>query len=240
MNKITVNLLRIIVIASLLMLTACNVPATGAQPATVDSKAVAGTVSVIQTESVKQALSQLTEAAKLTPQATNTEVPSATPQASPTTAPTDTQVPPTTAPTLVPTTKPIATSTPVPTLTKVVIVAPTSTQGQSEYQCTVTSLSPALGYKIGNGGDFDLNVTFKNTGTKTWSASDIDFRYLSGASFQESVDAVDLSKDIAPGETVSFVVDMLAKTGTGTQTATWGLTRSNSVFCYVGIRLYVQ
>lgn len=240
MNKTTVNLLRFIVITSLLILTSCNVPATGAQPATVDAKAVAGTVAAIQTESVKQALIQLTEAAKLTPLATNTEVPSATPQASATTAPTNTQVPPTSAPTAIATTKLFPTSTPVPTLTKVVIVAPTSTSAQSEYQCTVSSFSPPLGYKIGSGADFDLNVTFKNTGTETWSASDIDFQYLNGAKFQKSVDAVDMSDDVAPGETISFIVDMLAKTGTGTQTATWGLVRSSSVLCYVGIRLNVQ
>jgi hypothetical protein len=79
----------------------------------------------------------------------------------------------------------------------------------------VTALNPARNATITKGGDFDLNVTLKNIGISTWDANNIDFRYLSGAKFQESKDALDLPKEVKPGETVNFIIDMIANTDTG-------------------------
>jgi hypothetical protein len=237
----TTTLYRIILVASLIFLAGCNIPANGVvAPSTIDQNAVQATVNAVQTQSVKDALVQLTMAAALTPSAAPTEAATEAPQDTATTAPTNTEVPPTVPPTSIPSLTPVKTSTPVPTNTNVVVIAPTVVPTQGEYQCAITALSPAAGWQVSPGNDFDMNVTFKNVGTKTWTASDIDFRYLNGVKFQKRVDALDLSKDVATGEKISMVVDMLATTDTGSKSATWGLVRSDTVFCYVSIRINVK
>jgi hypothetical protein len=240
MKPRTFNLFRLILIASFLFLAGCNVPATNQAAPTINSQFVQGTVNAVQTQSVKDAYVQLTMAAGLTPSATPTEAVTETPQDTATSAETNTAVPPTVPPTPIPSLTPFLTSTPVPTNTQVVVIAPTVVPTQGEYQCTVTALSPAVGWQTAQGSDFDLNVTFKNVGTKTWYGSDIDFKYMSGVKFQKRVDAIDMPKDVAYAETVSFTVDMLAPSDTGIKTATWGLSRSGTVFCYITVRVNVK
>lgn len=213
----------------------CNLPAfmtPSTQPTpTVENIDFASTISAVQTESVGSVFQSLTLVAAQspvgpatlrvteTPLATNTTVPSFTP-------------PPTI------TLKPAATNTPVQPTVQVVYVtkAPTYTPTQGAFQCKITSLNPTIGTNLTNGVDFDLRVTLKNVGTDTWDKDDIDFKYSSGAKFQQNVDAVDLPNNIDPDDDVSFIVDMAATTGTGTQSARWILGN----FCTVFISVYVK
>jgi len=214
------KLLQMALLVILLSAAGCA-QATPTPEPTIDPAVIASTVSAIQTQAVFSAMQTMTQEAFLNPSAT------------PTTAPTNTPEPTATnTPTAIPTAIPV-----LPTST---IVLPTLTPTQSAYQCSITSLSPASGTKLDNGADFDFKVTLKNTGKKTWNSSDTDFVFQSGAELQKKVDILDLGSDVEPGKEVTFIVDMVADTGTGTQTSTWALKGGGTTFCKVTISINVQ
>ena len=227
MRKSISTIKTIFLLVVIAALAGCG-PLAGApsSTSTVDSQMITSTVAAIQTEAAQSVFATLTQEAALTPSATETPMPTDTPQV------TDTPLP-TLAPTLAPI-PPTATVGIPPTQ------RPTASPTQGAYQCTITSLKPASGTSLNEGSDFDLNVTLKNIGSEKWDDNSIDFKYLSGAKFQDSADAVDLSAAVDPGDSITLIVDMVAKTGTGTQTATWGLVRSGASFCNVTITVNVK
>jgi hypothetical protein len=226
MKKSIPTIKTIFLLAAIITLAGCS-PLTGVPGTpTFDSQVFASTVAAVQTEAVQSVYTQLTQSAALTPSATLPPPPTDTPRATNTSLPT---VAPTIAPIL-----PTATMAISPTQ------FPTATPTQGAYQCSITALNPPGGTSFTKGIDFDLNVTLKNIGSKTWDHNNIDFMYLSGAKFQKKVDALDLPEDVDPGDSINLIVDMVANTDTGTQNATWGLVRSGSTFCFVGIRVIVK
>ncbi len=218
----------------ILIIMGCNLPAavtpTAAAQPTEDTSIFASTISAAQTQAVELAFQSLTQEAMSNPAATVTLRPTATSNFSPT--PVASFTPP---PTITP--APPITSVPVNQSAPIIVVtsAPSRTPTQGAYQCKITSLNPAYGTRLTRGVDFDLRVTLENTGTETWEAGDNDFSYISGAEFQTNIDAKDLNSDVDPDEDVSFVIDMVADTGTGTQSARWRL----GDFCTVFISVYV-
>jgi hypothetical protein len=213
----------------------CNLPtfmtASTQLTPTVETVDFASTISAVQTESVGSVFQSLTQVAKQSPVAPATLRVTETPKTTGTAVPSFTP-PPTTTP------KPAATNTPVQPTVQIVYVtkAPTYTPTQGAFQCKITSLNPAIGTRLSNGVDFDLKVTLENVGTDTWDKDNLDFRYSSGAKFQTHLDALDLPNDVDPGDDVSFIVDMAATTGTGTQYARWILGN----FCTVYISVFVK
>ena len=75
--------------------------------------------------------------------------------------------------------------------------------------------------------------------TETWEAS-VDFVYVSGTKFQVNADAFDLSKIVAPEESIDVIVDMLAPRDAGTYETTWALRKDNLHFCQVTLRIIVK
>ncbi len=220
----------------LFLVMGCNLP-TAALPTDVpesnegaESADIAATISAAQTQAVGMAFLSLTQTASSYQAATVTLRPSSTSNASAT--PISSFTPP---PTITP--PPPITNTPVQASAPIVIVtsAPSQTPTKSAYQCKITSISPFYNQKLTRGVDFDFRVTLENTGTEKWESGDMDFKYISGAQFQTYVDTLDLKVDVNPGDDVSFLVDMAATTGTGSQSARWRL----GDFCTVYIGIYV-
>lgn len=220
MKQQTKKILQLALLASMFVLAGCA-QATPTPEPTVDAAAIASTVSVVQTEAVMAAMQTLTQEAFLNPSATPTTPPTNTPE--PTATATNTPLP-----------------TAIPVLPTSTAALPTLTPTQAAYQCSITSLSPSSGTVMDKGADFDFKVTLKNTGTKTWESSDTDFAYQSGAEFQSHVNVLDLEENVDPGESVSFIVDMTADTGTGSQSAQWALKGGGSVYCTVTINIKVE
>jgi hypothetical protein len=234
MEKKQNYLKKIFPLLIILLMMGCNLPTTSmptsAPAATEDPSNINATISAAQTQAVEMAFLSLTQtsssyqAATVTLRPSSTSNVSATPVASFTPPPTITPPPP-------------VTNTPVQAAAPIIVVtaAPSLTPTQSAYQCKITSLSPSYNQHLTKGVDFDLRVTLENTGTETWESGNNDFAYISGAQFQTSVDALDLNVDVNPGDDVSFVIDMAATTGTGSQSARWRL----GDFCTVYIGVYV-
>ncbi len=187
------------------------------------------TYEVMVIDAMKTAIGEITQQALLNPSATNTltplpstntPIPSATP-ISP--SRTFTEVPPTYTPL-----PPTATTTPSVTPTR------------SDFNCQLVSSSPALNQVYPPGGDFDGRWTFKNTGSEIWDKDDIDFLYISGTKFQVYVDKLDLSASVNKGDSMEFIIDMLAPNSAGTYSATWGLKKDGGVFCSATIQIIVK
>lgn len=221
----------------ILLISACNLVA----PATQDSASATETFAVLEAIAYQTAVAQLTQSAEQNPGSLPTLVPTELPTQVPTQVPvvvTNTPVPPTPTATTVPAT---ATATQVPTKTPVPATATaTATPTLTTYQCSVVSSSPVSGTTMVYRYDFDGRWTFKNTGTEKWELGSVDFVYISGTKFQKYHDVVDISKTVAKGETVEFIVDMLSPDKPGTYTATWGLRRGTLIFCKVDLQIIVK
>ncbi|PKO05447.1 MAG: hypothetical protein CVU41_12515 [Chloroflexi bacterium HGW-Chloroflexi-3] len=187
------------------------------------------TYEVMIIDAMKTAIGEITQQALLNPSATNTftaipptntPIPSATPI---TPTPTFTAVPPT--------------ETPLPPTST---TTPTVTPTRSDFNCQLVSNSPALNQSYPPGGDFDGRWTFKNTGSEVWDKDKVDFLFFSGTRFQEHVDKLDLNSNVSNGESIEFIIDMLAPKSAGTYSATWGLKKDDIVFCSAMIQIVVK
>lgn len=213
----------LMIVLILPLAAACSMqPATPPEP-TVDAMQVAGTMAM---QIVSTSFAAITQTALANPTATYT--PTATPTPPATQTPTPTRV--------------VATNTPAyvyipPTAT--VQAQPSVTPTQGNFQCVITRLDPGFGTEIKKDGDFDIHVTMKNTGLKTWTAADFDFKHLSGVSFQDSVSSVDLQNDVVPGDSVTIIVDATAKADLGVQNANWGLVAGGENICPVLISIKI-
>lgn len=208
------------------ILSACSTPNPGPSiEPTIDSRP---TFSAIQTEAAQTVVANMTSSA-----------PSATPAVITSTA---TEVPPTE--TTAPTDTPAVTNTPLPptatpSRTPVPWTAtPYTTPTSSTYNCTVTDFSPKSSNKLTAGVDFDGRWTVTNTGSKSWLASEVDFRYIGGTKFQTKGDTFDLKADVASGSSYTVIVDMIAPKEPGWYAATWAIVRGSQNIC--NLNLYFQ
>jgi len=223
MKRIIICLL----LCSFVLLSSCSVTSSDVQNN--DPVALTATYESMVNDAMNTAIEKITQEALLNPSATATftQVP-----------PTETPLPSSTPTVVVPTIAPVIPTSTIqyPTLT----YTPAATATDTAYNCTIVSSFPSYNQSYPVGGDFDGKWTFKNTGTKSWESASTDFVFLSGTEFQTSVSILDLSSDVATGDTVEFIVDMLAPSSAGTYSATWGLQMDGTVFCTSTIQIVVK
>lgn len=106
----------------------------------------------------------------------------------------------------------------------------TSTNKPSGYSCSIISAGPA-GSVTPVKSHFDATWEIKNTGTKTWEVTEVDYKFVSGTKMQAKADRFDLGKTVKPGETVKIIVDMIAPDTAGYYSANWALVQGESTIC---------
>lgn len=104
--------------------------------------------------------------------------------------------------------------------------------------CRLVSTSPTG--SVSAGADLDLTWTVKNTGTRTWKVSSVDYKYVSGAEFHKRGDRYDISETVEPGETVKLVVDVVAPKTAGSYSTNWALVEGNTTICNLSYTLRVK
>lgn len=224
--------LTIFSIIGILILAACATPAAptpeviyitpdAAQQTAVFDGLKAQALQTVQAEQTQIALNNPADSASDTQP---TEIP-----VTPTTAPiTPTAIPVTpTAVIVQPTTKPVVSNAAVAT-------------ANPDYNCALVSSSPEYRKAYVPGGDFDAHWTIKNTGATSWGISDVDFFHITGPQMHTGADLLDLSKSVAPGETIEFVFDMVAPAEPGLYQDAWGLRFGTSTFCVVTVNIEVK
>lgn len=208
-------------------ISSCSFPSTNQQgPSPADITATYGAMVI---DAMKSAIAEITLEAQLNPSATNTFTPI---------PPTNTSSPTPVTPTATNTELP-PTNTPLPP-TSTATTTPTITPTRSDFNCQLVTFSPELNRVYPPGGDFDGRWTFKNTGSEIWEKDKVDFIFISGTRFQEDVDKIDLVNNVNKGDSVEFIVDMLAPKTAGSYSASWGLTKDNVVFCSATIQIIVK
>jgi len=206
-----------ILMAGVILLAACA-PAPAPAAPTQDPAVVQQQVqeSVALTVSAQNA--QTEQAQALTPDPTNTPLPTQTEA-----------VPPT----------PI-----LPTATPFVVVPPTSTPFTNsgsggvvvspEYACTVVKQSPLNNSNWKRNKDFDVNWTIVNTGTKSWKAG-LDLVFYGGTNMAKN-SLVELPA-LKPGEQLKVVLDAVTPAQKGTYTMVWKLEGG---LCFPSITINVE
>ena len=169
---------------------------------------------------------------------TKAVLPTATATVPNTATPTKTHVPPTITPTFTATFI-ISTATPSPTSTPTYTFTPAATATPAIFDCELVSQTPANGTTMGSKNDFDWVWKVTNTGIKDWSASEVDYVYVSGEKMHKT-EGYDLPADTESGDNIKLGVDMIAPKNPGTYTTTWGLKKGKQIFCTVTLKIIVK
>jgi hypothetical protein len=119
-------------------------------------------------------------------------------------------------------------------------VTPSVTSTPSSYSCLITSQQVADGTKFALNEDFDAKWTVKNTGSETWDASEIDYRYVSGTSMHKFAAVFDFPSSVAPNESITITVDMAAPSTAAHYETFWAISRSSVNFCTLPLRINVE
>ncbi len=107
------------------------------------------------------------------------------------------------------------------------------------YSCSITSSSPASTVKLKVGSDFDGDWTVVNTGTQTWTTTNVDIKYISGTKFQAKGDLFDLKSNVAQGGTYIVIIDMFAPTTASSFQASWALVQGSLTICNLNLQITV-
>jgi len=207
----------------ILVLVACELPAFSVSPATTPLPGLIET-SIVQTVAAAQ-----TQTALFLPL--------------PTLTPTETPLPTNT-----------LTETPTPTAT-IVFIFPTSTRTRTatptddgtsddglsdeDLACRLISRNPVNNQVFNPKTDFDARWVIENTGRRTWSSDNVDYIYYSGTKMHKEP-AYDLSQNVAQGDSVTIIVDMVAPKKEGNYSTTWILKIASIEFCKIQLSIVVK
>jgi len=153
----------------------------------------------------------------------------------------------TSTPTFAPTKTPTVTPTPLadlsylafsPTASLTATFA-TSVAGATDYSCLLIAQSPEDNTVLASGAIFSVRWQVKNTGTVTWGANNIDYRYKSGAKLHKQ-SVYDLYKDIAPGDFADLIADMKAPATAGAYSTVWRIRVGKKEFCSLTLTIDVK
>jgi hypothetical protein len=202
---------------STFILVGCASP-TAILPTAVPTIDLQPTLNAVKTQAVQTALVNLTQ-----------------------TAPTATPVTPTNTPLPTATSTPAFTATPVPpTKAPTATLAPwTLTPTVGAYSCSVTSVTPKSTDKVTASSNFDTTWVIKNNGTQTWLGSETDIKYVSGTKLQKSGDLLDMTSNVAPGDSYTIAVDMVSPADAGTYTAVWAVMMGKDTLCTLNLSVTV-
>ena len=198
-------------------LAGCATATPTATPA--PTVAVPATMNAVRTEAARTVIANLTQSAP-----TSTPVTPATPTA-----------------TLLPSGTATSTLPPLPSATRTATYIPwTLTPTRLAYGCLVTDYLPKATTTYGVSVNFDGSWVIKNTGTEKWIHSDIDVRYSSGTKFQKTKDGIDLTSDVASGDTLTVGIDMVTPATVGTYSTIWVVARGDEVICTLPLTVVVK
>jgi hypothetical protein len=219
--KWVLRLLAVFTLVAILTGCASNTTPTAAPTVAAPTVNPQPTFNAISTQAAQTVVANLTQNA---PKATATIAATAT-----SAAPTATLAP----------TNPPATLAPAATQTPTFIPW-TLTPTAGAYACSVTSVTPKATDSFTTSANIDGVWVVKNTGTSKWLSAETDARYVSGTKLQKSGDIVDLTTNVAPGESYTVGLDMVTPSSTGTYTMSWALITGKVTICTLNMTVVVK
>ncbi len=132
--------------------------------------------------------------------------------------------------------QPAATNAVIPTATTAAVIIPTTTQAVVTQPKTTGDKAELVGQVPGDGSEippsasFDVSLTFKNTGTTTWTKQ-YALKFYAGDRMGSPNDVV-MTKEVAPGDSITLVFPMKADDKTGGKKTIWVLQNAEGVNFY--------
>ncbi len=117
---------------------------------------------------------------------------------------------------------------------------PTPVPTETTLSCTLVSVAPTRANSMPTRNDFDAVWEVKNTGSKNWESSGVDYKYVSGEKIHKRGSAYDLPTTVKPGEKLTIRVDMLAPSTAGTYTTNWALVEGSRTLCSLPLTITVR
>ncbi|MCJ7434342.1 MAG: NBR1-Ig-like domain-containing protein, partial [Anaerolineales bacterium] len=141
----------------------------------------------------------------------------------------------------------------LPTVTPFVVAPPSGGGGggggsggaaatKEQLSCSVISQVPGDGTHFKAGKEFDVVWVVKNNGTKKWESAWV-FSFFDGTNFS-TTGAYALGRDVKPGDTYQFDLDVIAPQGGGADqpkviTMQWALRGQGARFCRPYVAIFV-
>jgi hypothetical protein len=207
-------------LSAILILFACELPSFSVSPAVTPLPGILGT-SIAKTFAVAQS-----QTALFLPPSTHTPTETLLPTRTSTVTPTSTET--------------IIFVFPTVTLTRTVTPTDDGLSDENEDpDCRLISRKPAKDKVFDPQTDFDARWEIENTSDSIWKRNNIDYIYYSGRKMHKKA-AYDLPQNVAPGESVTIIVDMVTPKKEGTYSTTWTLRSSQGEFCKMSISIVVK
>jgi uncharacterized protein YraI len=108
--------------------------------------------------------------------------------------------------------------------------------------CVIVSQNPVDYTQIAAGTGFATTWVLQNTGTGTWTANDVDVRYVGAVNnelMHEGSDVYDLAIDVPSGSTYDFGVSMIAPSSSGSYGEMWEIGMGSTSLCQFYIYITV-
>jgi hypothetical protein len=126
--------------------------------------------------------------------------------------------------------------TPTARYTSTPTTGPTATPSSA---CALISQSPANNTKFTPGAEYvDLEWIIKNKSISTWSASNVDLKFVSGTNLHK-LDIYNLPADTPPDTNVKLLLDLIIPTINGTYTENWALVQGTTTLCTMSLSIIV-
>jgi len=202
----------IILIGAVLVLVACNMPASSTPP-TADQGAIYTQAAM----TVMVQLTQIAEGTSAAPAPTD-PIQQPTEDSQPTGSPSPTTTP-------LPTATPMPTNTPLPTATAT--SQPTPTPVPCNWAEFIKDVTVPDGTKFASDSSFTKTWRLKNIGSCTWT-SDYKLVFYKGDEMDGS--SVQMPDNVRPGESIDLSVDLIAPSQGGTYQGYWILRDSDGRF----------
>jgi len=178
-------------------------------------------------------------------------------------------IPPSKTPTITPLATGTTTSTPTPTATILLITETSVPEGsleeaggvatessvsglgdgsdgkgvinkEKEWSCITTSKRPAAGTVYSPGDTIRVVWTVENNGTQTWPKHSVDIVYYTGAHLHEGKPYLDIPRAVAPGGSITIVLEFKAPKQSGDYGTRWTLMIGKTYFCPMKISIKVK
>ena len=102
------------------------------------------------------------------------------------------------------------------------------------------SVSPGASRTFSRNEDFDAVWTVRNTSSRTWDESAVDYLFLSGIEMQKFEKLFDLPSSVKSGERIKIIVDMIAPDRVGNFATHWALVQDSAIVCHLPLIVNVK
>ncbi len=107
--------------------------------------------------------------------------------------------------------------------------------------CTLISVDPAFRASFNPGEEADFSFRVRNDSGVTWNTDDFDVAFIDGENMLKRKDQTrkDLPNDVAPGTTLTYVMDAVVPDSPGVYTMTMGVVSGYEIYCSVDLTITV-